>query len=88
MDNMRLNKHYLVELNQLMCGLALKGISFTFTQIFDGGKVDCGNWDAVCHSGSYGSRSGLLEVMGKAVARDAHDAVEGWLTAQEILNRL
>jgi len=44
-------------------------------------------WDAVCNIGSYGFAQGLLEVMGKAVVR-VDDEVEGWLTADEIIERL
>lgn len=43
-------------------------------------------WDAICHRGSYGHESGLLEVMG-TVAR-TKDGVEGWLTADTIIERL
>jgi len=45
-------------------------------------------WDAVCHPGSYGYEKGLLEVMGSAVVRVYNDEVEGYLTAQDIINRL
>ena len=86
----KLNKHFLIELNKLMLGLAERGISFTFTQAYDGGKVDVPsqNWDAICHMGSYGHNNGLLEIMGGAVNRNPHDSVEGFLTADEILERV
>ena len=45
-------------------------------------------WDAICHYGSYGFEHGLLEVMGTIVRDDAGDSVEGWLTAQDIIDRL
>lgn len=45
-------------------------------------------WDAICHPGSYGYGSGLLEVMGSAVVRIDGDEVEGYLTAQDIIDRL
>lgn len=84
------NKLYLIEINELMIGLAKRGINFTFEQIFDGFKifVPSQNWDAICHSGSYGCRDSLLEVMGSAVVRVDYDSVEGYLTAQEILKRI
>lgn len=45
--------------------------------------------DAVCHSGSYGHENGLLEIMGLGVCMEnAGDDVEGWLTAEEVLERL
>ena len=88
--NYELNKNYLIELNKLMKGLAQRGISFTFEQIYDGGKVDVPsqNWDAICHMGSYGHEISELEVMGEAVNRNPDDTVEGWLTADEILKRI
>lgn len=86
----KLNEEFLIELNELMIGLAKRGISFTFIQIFDGGKVDVPsqNWDAICHMGSYGHEKGLLEVMGSAVNRNPYDSVEGFLTADEVLERV
>ena len=46
-------------------------------------------WDAVCHWGSYGYRGGLLEVMGPAVIKKADgDEVCGYLTAQDVIDRL
>ena len=88
--NYKLNKDYLIEINKLMLGLAERGISFTFTQIYDGSKVDVPsqNWDAVFHMGSYGHELGFLEVMGEAVNRNPDDTVEGWLTADVILKRI
>lgn len=45
-------------------------------------------WDAICHRGSYGFEQGLIEVMGKPVVRSEEDRVEGYLTAEEIIQRL
>lgn len=44
-------------------------------------------WDAICQWGSYGYSQGLIEVMG-TMCQNKHDRVEGWLTAQDIINRL
>lgn len=84
-----MNRLYMMELNKLMIGLMERNIAFTFTPIFGGGKVEVadGSWDAICHDGSYGHTSGLLEIMGNIVEVD-YDTVEGGLTAQEILNRV
>lgn len=50
------------------------------------GKV---KWDAICHWGSYGWREGLLEIMGDIVnEKRVGDQVEGWLTAQDVIDRL
>ena len=45
-------------------------------------------WDAVCHRGSYGAEEGLLEIMGTIVRDNAGDNVEGWLTAEEVIERI
>lgn len=44
-------------------------------------------WDAICHYGSYGFEQGLIEVMGESVVRGEY-SVEGYLTAEEIIQRL
>lgn len=41
--------------------------------------------DVICHKYSYGYEKGLLEMMGLT---DEEDDVEGYLTAQEIYNRI
>lgn len=47
------------------------------------------DWDAICHYGSYGYSAGLLEIYGNIVhCKDGEDTVEGWLTADEIIERL
>lgn len=47
-----------------------------------GNKLIC---DAICHSGSYGHKDGLLEIMG--LTRNG-DSVEGWLTSREVFDRI
>lgn len=52
---------------------------------------DDGNrkWDAVCHFWSYGYEKGLLEVYGETVVfPEDGDAVAGWLTAEDVIDRL
>lgn len=47
------------------------------------------SWDAICHYGSYGFEEGLLEIMGDIVDVEKDgDGVVGWLTAQDVINRL
>lgn len=47
------------------------------------------SWDAICHYGSYGYKEGLLEIMGSIVDVEKDgDEVVGWLTAQDVINRL
>ena len=43
-------------------------------------------WDVICQEGSYGYRDGLLEAFGDIVEVD--DTVEGYLTAQDIIERI
>lgn len=45
------------------------------------------SWDVILNSGSYGAEKGLLEAMGARVVRSG-DSVEGYLTADEIIERL
>ena len=44
-------------------------------------------WDAVCCCFSYGHKDGLLEIMG-TIVKDKKMEVEGYLTAQDIIERL
>lgn len=46
-------------------------------------------WDAICQWGSYGYNEGLLEIYGSIVdeKKDGDDVV-GWLTAQDVIDRL
>ena len=45
-------------------------------------------WDAICQRGSYGAEDGLLEIMGTIVSPWAGDSVEGFLTAQDVIERI
>lgn len=90
----------ITELQELAKGLIERGKYFYFRPIFGGGQIvvfdqdlnpksEDWAWDAVCHSGSYGGKDGTLEIMGKLVDRTkTDDSVEGWLTAEEILERV
>lgn len=79
---------YSIEMDKLAEGLELKNIPFTYKNLYDGFQIKTDNWDAVCHGFSYGSDEGLLEIMGDIVSEECEDEVEGYLTAEEILNRL
>ena len=93
-----MNKTYMTELSKLATGLIIKGIPFKFKKLHDGYQIVVVNlkndnkweWDAICHSTSYGHEVGLLEIMGTIVDlnKTGGDSVEGWLTAEEILKRL
>ena len=46
-------------------------------------------WDAICHFGSYGYEKGLIEIMGSIVDKKrVGDEVEGWLTAEDVIERI
>lgn len=51
---------------------------------------DSGNylWDAICGYGSYGFDRGLIEIMGCIVPEDVCDSVEGYLTADDAIERI
>ena len=44
--------------------------------------------DAVCHKFSFGGKDGLLEIMGLVDEEEVGDDVEGYLTAEEVANRI
>lgn len=73
------------EMMKLAFGLRDRGIGFKTTSFLDGIQIVVGDWDwdAICHSGSYGHEDGLIEVMGLP---QCQDDVIGHLTAEEVLN--
>ena len=84
---------YFSQFGKLMKLLAQARIPFSFNPLFNGyqlhyydedGKEVC---DVICHSGSYGSDDGLLEMMG-LVPEDWDDTVIGYLTAEEAFERI
>lgn len=99
MENTELN---LNEFVKLIVGLNQKGLKIDTKLITNWGAQvivydDEGNrlWDAVINKGSYGSEMGLLEIMGQAIVKklsimgnDDEDDVIGWLTADEILEKI
>lgn len=45
-------------------------------------------WDAICQRGSYGAEEGLLEIYGSIVRANAGNSVEGYLTAEDVIERI
>lgn len=97
MENTKLN---LNEFVKLVVGLNQKGLKIdTELDTNWGAQVivydDEGNrlWDAVINKASYGSERGLLEIMGSAIvdkiklSEEPMDVI-GWLTADEILEKI
>jgi len=80
------------ELFKLAAGLHARGKKVEVRSLHGGAQVLVYNdenereWDAVCHSFSYGGDRGLIEIMGGPV--EDSDDVEGYLTADEILARI
>ena len=72
------------EMMKLAFGLRDRGIGFKVQSFFDGIQIVVGDfdWDAICHSGSYGHENGLIEVMGLP---QCQDDVIGYLTAEDVL---
>ena len=72
------------EMMKLAFGLRDRGIEFSTKSFFDGIQIVVGDfdWDAICHSGSYGHENGLIEVMGLP---QCEDDVIGYLTAEDVL---
>ena len=80
---------YQKELLKLAEGLIKRAIPFNFIPLCEGGQIRTATWDAVCHKCSYGGELGKLEVAGSIVNTcKTDDAVEGDLTAEEILSRI
>lgn len=65
-------------------------LSYTLEYLFGGYKFAPASqeWDVICHDFSYGHELGLLELMGSLVSEDYDDEVEGWLTAEDIIDRM
>lgn len=83
------------ELDKLESYLKLRNMDYTRIEesgclgrhqliVYDAGKRV---WDAICHYGSYGYSRGLLEIMG-TIVRPCRDRVEGWLTAEDVIERI
>jgi hypothetical protein len=81
------------EISRLAQYLTVMGVPFTAKPLYDGYQIIVNDnngdyeWDAICHSGSYGHEKGLLEIMG-SIVNSPYDEVEGWLTAEEIVDRV
>ena len=92
-----------MELDKLEAWLKDNGFEYSRKDVesLDGGSLDWHQivvyegkerkerlWDAVCHRGSYGYEEGLLEILGEIVRTSAGDSVEGWLTAEDVIERV
>lgn len=79
-----MNGYKAKEVHKELTGFGGMDYSTHMIEVFndDGERI----WDAICHRGSYGFEEGLLEVMGSYIL--GHDDVEGWLTADDVIEML
>lgn len=80
----------ITQVDKLIIMLAITGIPFTVTSNHGRPQVWYPNdkhpvCDAICHWGSYGHQTGLIEIMGLT---HNDDSVEGYLTAEEVFARI
>lgn len=80
----------MTEMEKLIKLLESANIPFETDTVFGTAQVcypNCENvvCDAICHQYSYGFEKGLLEIMGLT---HNGDNVEGFLTAQQVFNRI
>lgn len=88
------SKRDYTELNKLEEYLKEKGFKYEridddSDETFNRHQIIVGDWDVICHYGSFGYEQGLLELMGGLVdtAVDG-DTVVGYLTADDIIARI
>lgn len=79
------------EMNKLIIMLAKADIPFDMSIHFGRPQIFYPSYetavcDVICHWGSYGHERGLLEIMG--LVEGGEDEVEGYLTAEEVFNRM
>lgn len=86
----------MTEIDKLEKMLIEEGIEYERKPLFGGWQICVPNaeskeWDAICHSSSYGHERGLLEIMGGCLLTAEeleYDNVLGYMTAEEVMNRV
>jgi len=84
----------LKELDKLEQYLSQNNYKYNRRKNYDGAQLMVYNedgeelWDVICCSYSYGHKRGLLEAMGSYIIAEDKDEVEGYLSAEEIIQRL
>ena len=73
--------------------LKTENIPFLFRNLYDGFQVLYPtNENRICsvieHQGSYGHNQDLLEIMGLLIDGETNDDVLGYLTAEDVFNRI
>lgn len=88
MNNNIINLGNQTEMMRLGLGLTERGITYTLRAIRDGLQILCEDWDAICTNDSYGGFMGLLEVYGAITLSHDKHAMEGLLSAADVLARV
>ena len=84
----------MTEMEKLEIMLTTMNVPFEITDHWSGSKQiwypSCEDkiCDVICFYGSYGYERGLLEIMGLVDEEETGDSVEGWLTAEEVFERI
>lgn len=83
----------MTEMEKLINKLAKADVPYELTVLYNTIQVwypsaDDYVADVVCHEWSYGYKEGLLEIMGLVDETKTDDIVEGYLTADEIFERI
>jgi hypothetical protein len=91
-ENNNFNFKYYQPIMRLADLCERESIPFIVRPVFDGLQLVCPNldvwdFDVICHMGSYGHEQGLLEIMG-AICNTYDDDVEGYLTVEEVFERI
>ena len=85
----------LMEFNKAEEMLKERGINYErkdnaamyLTVLFEKHQILGNGWDFVCSTGSYGSDDGLLEYWSNNLEDSGDDPI-GWLTAEEVLEKI
>lgn len=78
------------EIKKLSAMLTKEGIEHELNNLWDGLQIILPNGgDVIQHGFSYGGKEGYLETMGISHLKDDNDdEVEGWLTAEQVLEQI
>lgn len=81
------------EMRKLIRRMDMENIPYEAIELCEGVQVGYPNLDkficsVICHKFSYGWQDGLLEVMGLVDVDKVGDVVEGYLTADEVFERI
>lgn len=91
-ENNNFNFKYYQPIMRLADLCEAEHIPFVVHPTFDGLQLVCPNLDkceldVICHGGSYGHDSGLVEIAG-VICENDNNMVEGYLTVEEVFERI